>query len=582
VKRRKNSSSHPSPRSAHESRSEGLAEAPDWFYENFATLCHAARSIHIVYVGFLVYCALTIRSTSDRQIVLNEGAHLPLLNVDIPFSIFLISAPAAAIFIYLYFQLHVQVMKRQLYEYYLPNSDRVYPWMLVLAEHSEAGAIGFVQRLVVNISLWWLLPTVLLLFAWLTVRIGNIVASCVDLFLFAAGITVVFWLYNRYHNIRTNSEHVDKSNGKRVPWFEAKLVQIILAAMAIIICVLFLITVLATNNKVFQARFDLSGQILKGAHLRNARLQSAKLEFTNFEDANLSTANLRSANLAGATLKNANIRESSLYNANLNCADLSGANLDGSDLTGAFLVSATLTGATINCDQLSRVKTLWGAKLTPGICSDLKKGSPALFDAPKLETQETESYHSNRDAQPIIDWETEKSTLLEKAKLDPNDKRVRVTRQTRDTITERILVSDATLLVRPTYNYTALALVRFYLTVDLLGVHYLQTEELSRVPLPCAVEDNGQVLPDPKLYDNYVGQYQLAAGSVLTVRKNGERLIAEISGQASVEIVPRSDAEFFSDATKTQFVFVSDENRAVTGVVVIQNGLSRHAPRIGR
>src|SRR5439155_4596600 len=176
-------------------------DAPIWFYKNFAALSQSARNIHTIYVGFLVYCALTIRSTTDRQIVLNEGARLPLINVDVPFSLFLVAAPLAAVFIYLYFQLHIQVMKRQLREYHVPIRDRIYPWMLNLAENSEKGALGLVQRLIVSISLWWLMPTVLLLFAALAIRTRNAIISCFELVIYGLGVLVVFWLYSRYHNV---------------------------------------------------------------------------------------------------------------------------------------------------------------------------------------------------------------------------------------------------------------------------------------------------------------------------------------------------------------------------------------------
>jgi len=39
--------------------------------------------IYLLYIGFLAYCALTVVSTTDRQIVLNEPAKLPIINVEV-------------------------------------------------------------------------------------------------------------------------------------------------------------------------------------------------------------------------------------------------------------------------------------------------------------------------------------------------------------------------------------------------------------------------------------------------------------------------------------------------------------------
>src|ERR1700761_5420496 len=60
-------------------------EAPDWVLENIAELSKHARTVHAFYVSFLLYCALTILSTPDRKIILDEQAHLPIINLDVPF-----------------------------------------------------------------------------------------------------------------------------------------------------------------------------------------------------------------------------------------------------------------------------------------------------------------------------------------------------------------------------------------------------------------------------------------------------------------------------------------------------------------
>ena len=56
---------------------------PDWLIENIAEASKNARKIYFLYIGFLAYCALTVFSTTDRQIILNETARLTIVNLDV-------------------------------------------------------------------------------------------------------------------------------------------------------------------------------------------------------------------------------------------------------------------------------------------------------------------------------------------------------------------------------------------------------------------------------------------------------------------------------------------------------------------
>jgi hypothetical protein len=61
---------------------------------------------------------------------------------------------------------------------------------------------------------------------------------------------------------------------------------------------------------------------------------------------------------------------------------------------------------------------------------------------------------------------------------------------------------------------------------------------------------------DPALYDAYVGEYEVAPGFVLTVTREGDRLLAQATGQSKLEIFPSSDTEFFLTVVDAQITFV--------------------------
>lgn len=145
---------------------------------------------------------------------------------------------------------------------------------------------------------------------------------------------------------------------------------------------------------------DLLGAVLTNANLQEADLKHAFLSDANLENADfghdtdfdfkrwgatwspgatlenayLHGANLKKANLSGTNLKRAVFKEANLEMANLEIADLEGANLEGAYLEGAY---------NITIEQLSKVKTLYNAKLDTELEKPLREKYPALFEKPK-------------------------------------------------------------------------------------------------------------------------------------------------------------------------------------------------------
>ena len=113
--------------------------------------------------------------------------------------------------------------------------------------------------------------------------------------------------------------------------------------------------------------------------------EMAYLDNVNLSRANLSRANLHYANLSEADLYKANLRGADLRGACLSGAELSEADLSGADLSGADLRKANLThimGLTI--EQISVVKTLYGAKLSLERMKQVRKKYPHLLEESEL------------------------------------------------------------------------------------------------------------------------------------------------------------------------------------------------------
>lgn len=87
------------------------------------------------------------------------------------------------------------------------------------------------------------------------------------------------------------------------------------------------------------------------------------------------------------------------------------------------------------------------------------------------------------------------------------------------------------------------------------------------------------VKSDPKLYEVYVGEYQLTPGAVFTIRRDGDRLLVHLTGQGFLEIFPESETEFFYKAIDAQITFVKDNQGRVTNLILHQNGQNLKATK---
>ncbi|MCX6907038.1 MAG: serine hydrolase [Verrucomicrobia bacterium] len=77
---------------------------------------------------------------------------------------------------------------------------------------------------------------------------------------------------------------------------------------------------------------------------------------------------------------------------------------------------------------------------------------------------------------------------------------------------------------------------------------------------------------DYNLYDAYAGRYELAPNVFFTIRRDGDRLMAQLTGQHAMEIFPESETEFFYKAVDAQLTFVKNDKGEVTALILHQHG----------
>jgi hypothetical protein len=67
-----------SKRSKYREHSNEQSKVPDWLINSITVASKNARQIYYVYIGLLAYWVLTIVSTSDRQVILDNKVSLQL------------------------------------------------------------------------------------------------------------------------------------------------------------------------------------------------------------------------------------------------------------------------------------------------------------------------------------------------------------------------------------------------------------------------------------------------------------------------------------------------------------------------
>ena len=106
------------------------------------------------------------------------------------------------------------------------------------------------------------------------------------------------------------------------------------------------------------------------------------------------------------------------------------------------------------------------------------------------------------------------------------------------------------------------------------------TDQVARrtdKPLP---PPRKEVVVDAAIYESYVGEYEVGPNLMITISKEGSKLIAQVLGQPKLELFPESPSKFFVKEVAVQLEFVVDGSGKATGLVLYQAGQRVPAKKI--
>jgi hypothetical protein len=85
---------------------------------------------------------------------------------------------------------------------------------------------------------------------------------------------------------------------------------------------------------------------------------------------------------------------------------------------------------------------------------------------------------------------------------------------------------------------------------------------------------------DPKVYNSYAGDYELATNFILTITSEDGKLMSQATGQPKAELFPISETEFSFKIVDAQITFVKNEQGEITELILHQNGRNMAAKKI--
>ncbi len=118
-------------------------------------------------------------------------------------------------------------------------------------------------------------------------------------------------------------------------------------------------------------------------------------------------------------------------------------------------------------------------------------------------------------------------------------------------------------------------------TLERIGAEAAQRHEEARLKRVAEERTPRTAISiDPQLLDNYVGAYQLKPQLVFTVTREGDKLLAKLTGQPTYEVHPYTERDFFYTIVAAQLSFVPGADGKASAVVLHQNGKDQTAPRV--
>lgn len=99
-------------------------------------------------------------------------------------------------------------------------------------------------------------------------------------------------------------------------------------------------------------------------------------------------------------------------------------------------------------------------------------------------------------------------------------------------------------------------------------------------PLPGGKPARQEIVVDAAILDGYVGFYQHTENFVMTVARDGNQLLARLTGQSAIPIYPESNTEFFLKVVDAQISFITDARGRAVSLILHQNNRDMPMNRI--
>ena len=112
--------------------------------------------------------------------------------------------------------------------------------------------------------------------------------------------------------------------------------------------------------------------------------------------------------------------------------------------------------------------------------------------------------------------------------------------------------------------------------IEDIGRHLLD----QTVSLAPPAKERQQISLDPKRFDAYVGNYQLAPKFVLTVTREGDRFFTQATGQPKIEVFAMGERVFFPKVIDAELEFAVDGSGRSGKVTLRQGGAVIEGPRV--
>src|SRR5262249_54771616 len=89
--------------------------------------------------------------------------------------------------------------------------------------------------------------------------------------------------------------------------------------------------------------------------------------------------------------------------------------------------------------------------------------------------------------------------------------------------------------------------------------------------LPGGKPAGQEIALDVAILDGYVGFYQHTDNFVMTVTRDGDQLLARLTGQSPIPIYPESNTEFFVKVVDARISFITDARGRAASLILHQN-----------